>query len=41
MRPDSILTTIAVVLVFAAFANLIVLRRVRRLDIVEVLKARE
>jgi len=41
LRPDSILTTILVVSLFGAFANLMVLRRVRKLDVVEVLKARE
>jgi putative ABC transport system permease protein len=41
LRPDSIFTTIVVVVVFALLANVAVLRRLRTLDIVEVLKARE
>ncbi|MHC4550321.1 MAG: ABC transporter permease [Planctomycetota bacterium] len=41
IRIESVLWTVVIVLGFMLLANLLVRRRVRRLDIVEVLKARE
>ena len=41
VRPDSMLITAATVAVFTVLANLAVRRRIRQLDFVEVLKARE
>ena len=41
LSPETIFSTVVVTLVFALLANLAVLRQLRRLDLVEVLKARE
>ena len=41
LRPETVLLTAVVVIAFTVLANLVVQRRVRRLDLIEVLKARE
>ena len=41
LRPEAVLVTVAIVVSFGVVANLLVVWRLRRLDLVEVLKARE